>query len=334
MSAILLPWLKLTVCAALIGIAGPLLARYGDVIARLTGLSRSWVGLVLLGTATSLPELFTGLSSVVAAGAPNIAVGDVMGSCLINLTILIAIDAMVRKEPIYNRIDPSQILPAAFGIMLIGLAAVALLASRNGFDFPIFHVSAYTPLIIVLYLFAMRTLFVHERGRPDEPERSRPDIALNEAIKRYLFAAAIVVGAGSWLPFIGTELAEVMGWRDSFVGTLFVAGATSLPELTVTISALRLGAVNMAVGNLLGSNLIDMLVLAIDDIAYIEGSLLAAVSPAHLVSALAAMAMTGIFIGAVLYRPQGQLFGRISWVSLPLLAVYLVASYLIYLYAH
>ena len=85
MTGTLLPWLKLGICGLLIGIAGPFLTRYADVIARLTGLSRSWIGLVLLATATSLPELFTGISAVAAANAPNIAVGNVLGSCVFNL---------------------------------------------------------------------------------------------------------------------------------------------------------------------------------------------------------------------------------------------------------
>src|SRR3972149_1556426 len=102
MTATLLPWLKLMACAALIGIAGPVLTRYGDMIARLTGLSRSWIGLVLLATATSLPELFTGVSAVTVADAPNIAVGDALGSCIFNLAMLVVLDVMSRDEPVYR----------------------------------------------------------------------------------------------------------------------------------------------------------------------------------------------------------------------------------------
>jgi cation:H+ antiporter len=80
MTATLLPWPKLALCTALIGLAGPALTRYGDVIARLAGLSPSWISIVLLATASSLPELFTGISAVTVANAPNIAVGDALGS--------------------------------------------------------------------------------------------------------------------------------------------------------------------------------------------------------------------------------------------------------------
>jgi cation:H+ antiporter len=107
-----------------------------------------------------------------------------------------------------------------------------------------------------------------------------------------------------------------------------------VPELVVTVSALRLGAVDMAIGNLLGSNLFDMLILAIDDIAYAKGPLLAAVSPAHAITAFAAVIMSGIFIVAMLYKPETRLRGTIGWVSLSLLMVYVFSAYAIYLHGH
>ncbi len=333
---LLLPWLELALCAALIALAGPVLTQYGDIIARLTGLSRSWIGLVLLATATSLPELFTGLSAVTVAGAPNIAVGDALGSCIFNLVMLVLLDEMSREEPIYRRLEQGHILTAGFGVILIGAVGAMLLLSRDGLGIRFFHISIYTPLIVVLYLVAMRAAFVYERRTPRPPQiiKAEPDLTLARALIRYAMAAAVVVAAGSWLPFIGRELADTMGWKTSFVGTLLIAAATSLPELVVTVSALRLNAVDMAIGNLLGSNLFDMLIVAIDDIAYNKGPLLAAVSPAHAISAFGAVIMSGIFIVALLFRPESRLRGTIGWVSLSLLMVYLLVCYAIYLHGH
>ena len=336
MTAILLPWLEFAFCAALIGMAGPVLTHYGDVIARLTGLSRSWIGLVLLATATSLPELFTGISSVTVAHAPNIAVGDALGSCVFNLVMLVLLDELSRGEPMYRRIDQGHVLTAGFGVILIGAAGAFLLLSQEALNVQVLHISGYTPFIIVLYLVAIRAAFVYERRTPRPPPiiKEEHDVTLRTAFIRYGAAAMVVVAAGSWLPFIGNELADVMGWRASFVGTLFIAGATSVPELVVTVSALRLGAVDMAIGNLLGSNLFDILILGLDDIFYQQGPLLAAVSPAHAVTAFAAAIMSGIFIVALLFKPETRVRGTIGWVSLSLLLVYLFAAYAIYLHGH
>jgi len=112
-------WLSLLVCIAAIGFGGARLSRYGDVIAEKTGLGRSWVGLVLLATVTSLPELVSGLSAVTVAGVPDIAVGDVLGSCVFNLAILVVVDFLYPQESIYSRASRGHILSAAFGIVLI-----------------------------------------------------------------------------------------------------------------------------------------------------------------------------------------------------------------------
>jgi len=332
----LLPWLKFALCFLLIGLAGPVLVRYGDIISRLTGLSRTWIGLVLLATATSLPELMTGVSAVAAANAPNIAVGDVLGSCVFNLVMLVLLDELSREEPMYRRIDQGHILTAGFGVIMIGSAGAFILLSQNALSLRILHISGYTPFIIVIYLVAMRAAFVYERRSKPPPEfvKAEAGVTLGAALLRYAMAASVVIVAGAWLPFVGQELAEIMGWKTTFVGTLFVAAATSVPEMVVTVSALRLKAVDMAIGNLLGSNLFDILILAIDDIAYTKGPLLSAVSPANAITAFAAAIMSGIFIVAMLYKPETRVRGTIGWVSLALLVVYLFSSYAIYLLGH
>lgn len=182
----------------------------------------------------------------------------------------------------------------------------------------------------------MRSAYVYERRRPASLATVDidPEVTLRMAVTRYLAAAAVVVVAGVWLPFIGVEIAEVMGWRTTFVGTLLIAGATSLPELVVTISALRLGALDMAIANLLGSNLFDVLVLAVDDLFYVKGPLLSAVTPTHAITAFAAVIMSGILIVALLYRPATRFHGTIGWASLSLLVVYLLSTYAIYLHGH
>jgi cation:H+ antiporter len=332
--AVLLPWLEFALCVLLIGLSGPVLTLYGDIISRLTGLSRSWIGLVLLATATSLPELITGVSAVTAASAPDIAVGDALGSCVLNLVMLVLLDEMSRAEPMYRRIDQGHIMTAGFGVILIGAAGAFILLSQSALSFRFLHISGYTPFIIVIYLIAMRAAFAYERRAKPPPQviEAEAGVSLTAALLRYAGAAAVIVAAGAWLPFVGQALADAMGWKTTFVGTLFIAAATSVPELVVTISALRLGAVDMAIGNLLGSNLFDILILAADDIAYTRAPLLRVVSPAHAITAFAAVIMSGIFIVAMLYKPETRVRGTISWASLALLVVYLLSSYAHYLY--
>jgi cation:H+ antiporter len=217
---------------------------------------------------------------------------------------------------------------------MIGAVGALILLSREQLDLRFFHISSYTPMILIVYLVAMRAAFDYERrSRSRQPtEEISEELTLRTAVLRYLTAAAFVVAAGSWLPFIGQSIAETMGWKATFVGTLLIAGATSLPELVVTTSALRIGAVDMAIGNLLGSNLFDILVIGIDDLAYTKGPLLSSIGPAHAITAFAAVIMSGIFIVAMLFKPETRLRGTIGWVSLSMLVVYLFSSYAVYLH--
>jgi len=113
----------------------------------------------------------------------------------------------------------------------------------------------------------------------------------------------------------------VMGWHATFVGTLFIALATTFPEMVVTVTALRLGALDMAIGNLFGSNLFNILIVTVDDAFFRPGPVLSYVSPLHAVSAVSAMMMTGLAVVGLLYRPATRLFGAVSWLSLALLTL-------------
>lgn len=334
MIAGLTAWLQFAVCALLIGFAGHKLTRYAAVISDRTDLPSSWVGLVLLSTATSLPELSTGLSAVTLFDAPNIAMGDALGSCILNLGLLVALDALSRDESIYRRIDQRHVLTAGFGTILIGIVGLTILTSETMIGQAFYHVSAYTPLIILTYLVAVRATFTHERRlATTSPTVGEPDpLTLKQAILRYAAAASVVAIAGSLLPAVAMQIVASTGWQISFVGTLFVAAATSLPEFVVIVSALRRNSPDMAIAALLGSNLFDILVIAVDDLAYREGSIFAAVSPANAASAFAAVIMNGIFIVALLYQPKNRFFGTISWASLSLLTVYFFSAYFVFLY--
>jgi cation:H+ antiporter len=285
---------------------------------------------------TSLPELITGITSVTIANVPNIAVGDALGSCVFNLALIVVVDFLHRKESVYTRARQGHILSAGFGVVLIGLVGFNILLAQYGTPLAFLHVGWYAPMLTLLYLLAIRAVFRYEREHmaayAEESVKRYPGVTLQQAVLRYTGAAAVVVAAATWLPFVGGTLAEQMGWHKSFVGTLFVAFATSVPELVVTIATVRIGALDMALANLFGSNLFDMLVLAIDDVLYRDGPLLAAVAPIHAVTAVSAMVMTGTAIIGLLYRPPGRVLRTVGWASLFLLVVYLGNSYALYLH--
>lgn len=334
MNPVALVWLQFLLCAGLIGFAGVRLSRYGDAIATRTGLSRNWVGLILLATVTSLPELVTGLSAVTVTHAPDIAVGDVLGSCAFNLVILALIDIFYRKSSLYQQVGQGHVVSAGFGVILLAGAALALLLGAQGMMPAIGHISLASVVLLGVYLAAMRTLYVIEQRHQVRTEvTDRPGMTLKTALMGYGLASMVIVAAGIWLPIVGVALARLMGWSNSFVGTLFIALATSVPELATSWGAVRIGALDMAVGNLLGSNLFDVLILTLDDVAYLKGPIYAQVSLVHAATAITACLMTGIVIVSLASRPTWRVAHVASWSSLALLALYLLNAAIQYWHA-
>ena len=329
-------WLQLAACALAIGFAGARLTRLADAIGEKTGMSGSWVGLLLLAAVTSLPELATGISAVTAAQAPNIAIGDVLGSTVFNLALLVMLDVLHRPDTIYSRASTGHVLSAGFGVILLAVVGASVLLEREhvlpGFG----SVGGYTPLLVVLYLLALRSVFSYERREaragtsPGEPRYA--GLSLRTASLQFAVFAGIVTVAGVWLPIAGSHIADEMGWTRTFVGTLLVAGATSLPEVVVTLAALRLRALDMAIAGLLGSNLFDLLIIAVDDLFYPKGSILADVSSVHAVTALSAAMMSGAVIVGLVYRPRQRVLRTMSIVSAALLAVYLINVYVLFVH--
>jgi cation:H+ antiporter len=173
-----------------------------------------------------------------------------------------------------------------------------------------------------------------KRGSPaagihECPADMYKEIPLKKAVVGYVFNAAVVVGSAIFLPRIAEGLAEMTGLGRTFVGTIFIALSTSLPELTVTISSFRLGAVDMAVGNLFGSNLFNLAILALDDLFYVRGPLLGDVEPQHLISVFAIMAMNGLAAAGLIYRSESKRF-LMAWESWAIAAVFVLNLFLLY----
>lgn len=326
-------WIQFLATALVIVFAGVRLARYGDVLGEKSGLGRSWIGVVLLAATTSLPELFTGFGATALANLPDIAVGDVLGSCMFNLLILSFMDAL-QPEPLSTRAHQGHALSIGFGLVLIGIAGLGLL---GGSRLPtIGWIGLYTPALIAVYLVSMRLIFTHEQHRRKRETREVAEelqyagIPLRRALLHYAIAAALVVGAALWLPRLGAELARQTGLGEAFVGSLFIAITTSLPEIVVSLAAVRIGAIDLGIGNVLGSNLFNLLILGLDDVFYRQGPLLTAADASHGVAVLAVVTMNALFLIGLTYRVMTKRFA-VAWDTGAIAAVYVTAVSLAYL---
>jgi cation:H+ antiporter len=238
----------------------PVKVRY--IIAEKTGLGRVWVGIVLLATVTSLPEVATGISSVAIIQNPDLAIGDLFGASLINLAIIAVVDILYKKGPILHFLGTGIVLATIMSMLLIAASATAIFLAHSVFNISILGlVGIYSPILLCLYLVSQYILFRFKAREPESASDTNSKtvdyatVSLKRTFLYFSLTAIAIVGAGIWLGFIGDQIADSTGLKANFVGTLFLAISTTAPEIVVSISAARIGALEMVVANVVGSNL-------------------------------------------------------------------------------
>lgn len=296
--------------AAVIMGAGTLLSHNADKIAEATGVGRIVIGSILLAGATSMPELSVDIECV-RQGNPDLAVGDLLGSCLMNLLILAVLD-LTHSTPgrMFSRPAAGHALGGAASIALMSIVAISLFTSRHFGGQEWLGLGAGSWLILIAYAFCVRLLFLDQRisaraavEQSEVATTPPPTRSLGKPVLYFLLATAVVWLAGPQLSATAGELAARTGLAQSFVGTTLIAISTSLPELVACWAAVRLGAFDLAIGNILGSNAFNMTILAVLDVFH-PNALLASVSMAHLVSANAAILATSVTIMGQLYQAE------------------------------
>ena len=323
-------WLALAGGAAAILLFSRLLVSSADVIADRTGLGRSFVGVIMLATATSLPELVTGVSSILLVDQPDLAAGDAFGSNLVNLVIIGIIDLLWRNGPILVAVGRAPIVVGSLGIAVVGCTIVALLAHSGGAFAESWPVSPVSLMLFLVFLVGMFIIYRQEDS-PQEESSQGTDDTLSGAFGKYTVAMLVIVGAAVLLAWTGDRIAHEMGWEASFVGTQFLAISTSLPEFAASYAAVRIGAPDLAIANLLGSNLFNMgFVLVIDDVAYVDGPLWSGIAGIHLLTAAFAIVMTVVVLAGLLAHKRQKREGRFTWESLALIVLYAAASVLVF----
>ena len=313
--------------SAVVILAAVFLANSADQIAESTGLGHSMAGLILLAGATSLPELLVGWTAV-KIGAIDLTVGELLGSCLLNLLILAIMDLATRaRGKMLSKLAAAHSLSAAVCILLAGVVLMGLVVKA---DFNFLNLGAGTWTIFAIYLASMRLIYNDQQIPPDEELAIEANVkgSLWGAILIYLIAGTAIFLAAPRLAHVADDLAKVTGLGETFFGTVFVALITSLPEAVATLTAIRIGAPDMAVGNIFGSNSINIFILALCDFA-VADPILGQASPVHIVTATSVIVITTIAIIGLLYRAEKR-YLLIEPDALLVLLLVLGALYLVY----
>ena len=324
--------------SAIIVLAAMLLAKFGDDIADQTGMGGSVTGLILLAGATSLPELSVGYGAI-KINQPDLTAGGVLGSSLVNLLILALVDLISRKPGrILTRAAASHALSATAGALLTGIILLGILLDDS---FVFLHMGPASWGAVACYALCARLIFrdQQEATRQAEKDGATEDPE-EEAARRWpLFvnilgfgvATAIIFFVAPLLAVKADDIANLTGLGRTFIGTLLLAAVTSLPEAVSTIAAVRLGAVDMAIANIFGSNAFNMVIFATLDVTTPQ-SLLSSVSEVHAITATCVLITTAVGLMCILYQAKKR-----WWLVEPdalLIAILVLGSlYLVYVYS-
>lgn len=323
-------WITFFISAAIVVAAAIKLAEYGDVIAVRTKLGGVIVGTIFLAGATSLPELIASISSF-RAGVPNLAAGNFLGSNMVNVMLLAIVDLINYQVPLLRKIAISHALTAALTTVLMLVAAISIFAQ---IDLHIGWVGLDSLLLIVLY-FGGVWLIQRETQGPSvtAPAAVKPAPGfptLRRGIIGFVAMAAILVMVVPQLVKTSSEIATLTGLGTGFVGTALLSIVTSLPELLAALAAMRMNAYDMAVGNLLGSSVFNMLGLGIADFFYLDGRFLGAIDPNFALVALLGMLLLNMALVGNLARVERR-FWFVELDTAAIIVVYFLSMYLLFL---
>jgi cation:H+ antiporter len=330
-------WVEFIICAALIILAGSLVSKYGDVIAEKTGLGRAWIGAILIAGITSLPELASGIAAVTWLNVPNLAAGAVMGSCLFNLMLIAVMDLAYQPGRVLAKAQEVHILSGGLGVLLLGLVAMEVLIGPPMNEVGVLGISLASIVIAILYAMGGKMIAGLEKERMGEvlekeaQEQDYAHISKNKAFLVFISSAIAVIILGIWLSSIGDRLSTITGLSRSFVGNLFLAVSTSLPEIAASLAAVRLGAIDLAIGNVLGSNLFNILLFSVYDLVDGGANFWSALTNANGFAAVMTMMMTGVVIISLMYRASPRTPNRLSWDGVALIGMYIGSIIVLYL---
>lgn len=319
-------WVEFIFSAAVIVIAATQLAKYGDMIAVRTRLGGMFIGILLLAGATSLPEVLTTISSL-SQGVPNLAAGNLLGSNMFNMLMLALIDVAGQQQRILRKAALKHALTGSLAVMLIAMVVFFILAK---IEIQIGWVGLDSILLMLAYGIAI--YLIQQNASPlatVETEIPEKFPSLLRGILGFLVAAGVLAIITPMMVRSSAAIAETTGLGASFVGTTLVAIVTSLPEMVTTLAALKIGADDMAIGNLFGSNMFNMFALGLTDLFFLQGRFLSVIDPAFLLVSVLGLIMTVMALIGNLARIERRLW-FLEVDALALILVYAGGLWLLY----
>lgn len=260
-------WIEFLICSALLTFFAYNLCKEGVVISEKTHIEEGVIGMFFLAIATSFPEIVTASTAVYSLDKVALGYGDIVGSVIVNLMILTVLDVMNTKGRVLRNLSRVNKLTGLFALIVTSIVLLGVFLRKAGVFVPsVRGFGLENILVVVSYFVCLK--YVHDQGGEIHPEVVAADKSesIHLAWAKFGIFLFIVMLLGIWMANVGEKIVLTSGISETFTGTLLLGFATSLPEIIVSITALKAGSANMAVGNILGSNLFDMCVIPFLDV--------------------------------------------------------------------
>ena len=354
-SSLLIAILIFATSAIVVFFSGSKLSKIADELSEETGIGRAFLGILLLGGITSLPEAVTTITASVNGNA-SIAINNIFGGVSLQVAILAVIDFWQRKNPVSSSVSGTAIIiQGALLIFLLSLTGIFMLAQ----SFAIYHVGISSILILIVFL---SSLYFSQKYDPfkwisynkhqtaqiqgninnlskqlkeiskQEGERkgNKKQVPVSDFLKRQgltlSFAVLLITVAGYFVVISTEAIAQKTGLSANFAGFVLVAITTSLPEISTVIGAIKLNRYNMAFSNIFGTNLFDVALIFIADLFFVNGAILEKSDSFMVIAAFLGVILTSIFMIGILTRSNKQILG-IGYDSMLILVMYIMALF-------
>ena len=318
--------------AIVIALFGTQMAKIADILADRTGLGEALIGAVLLGAGTSISGIVTSISTA-ANGAPELAVSNALGGIAAQTMFLALADVFYRKVNLEHAAASAVNLGQATVLIILTVLPIMAVVSP---EFAIWGINPLSPVLVLVYLLGLHNahrIRLEPMWQPKKTAATRDEDADEDdddrstALLSAIFGGLLlVVGVcGYVVGETGLELSARLGISQGVVGALGTAVVTSLPELVTTIAAVRRGALQLAIGGIIGGNMFDALFIAASDVAYRDGSIYHAVSErAVFWMALVAVMTATLLMGLLRRERQGP--AGIGWESVLVIGLWAGAA--------
>lgn len=238
-------------------------ADYVDWIDKKTSLSGAFIGGIMLSAVTSLPELFTSISSTLLLNEPGLCIGNILGSDLFNLLVLAVLVI------VYSRSFSQASTASGHQIVLLTVIAgyTAIVLNMLGIlNFDLFTVNITSILLMICYIISVKFLSGEESSSSDDGDDI--PLTLSQILFRFVLVSIGIVVLSILISKTTDIISDRLNLGKGLAGALFMGIATSLPELSSTISLFRKKNYDIAVGNIVGSNIFNLIILSVCDVLY------------------------------------------------------------------